>query len=179
MNTRLFCVLTIVFSTVCLFTKAEDEVWPIMRMASDENNLYLATEEHGLVIVDKETGKQTFFNEDNGKIRHNHLRDVQVNGNMLALAGGYTRDGYAIHFLWNDWVELLDLEAGSSVTIHVDENELSDCYAPKYQLSKWPLFTGITTGSTYRSSSKHRTFLHERTSRVSPLRLGIFYQKNK
>ena len=142
MNTRIYYALTIVFCTMCSFTKAEDEVWPIMRMASDENNLYLATEEHGLVIVDKETGKQTFFNEDNGKIRHNHLRDVQVNGNMLALAGGYTRDGYAIHFLWNDWVELLDLEAGSSVTIHVDENELSDCYAPKYQLSKWPLSTG-------------------------------------
>lgn len=153
MNTRIYYALTIVFCTMCSFTKAEDEVWPIMRMASDENNLYLATEEHGLVIVDKETGKQTFFNEDNGKIRHNHLSDVQVNGNMLALAGGYTRDGYAIHFLWNDWVELLDLEAGSSVTIHVDENELSDCYALKYQLSKWPLFTAITTCSTYRSSS--------------------------
>ena len=55
MNTRIYYALTIVFCTMCSFTKAEDEVWPIMRMASDENNLYFATEEHGLIIVDKET----------------------------------------------------------------------------------------------------------------------------
>lgn len=138
MNTRLFTALTIVFCTECGFTKAEVEVWPIMRMDSDEKNLYLATEEHGLVVVDKETGEQTFFNEGNGKIKHNHLSDVQVNGNMLALAGGYTRDGYAIRFLHNEWVELMDMEAGSSVTIRVDESELSDVYAQKYPLSGWP-----------------------------------------
>ena len=142
MNTKQFCALTIVFCTVCFLTKAEDKVWPIMQMACDEKNVYLATEEHGLVIIDKETGEQTFLNEDNGRIKHNHLRDVQVNGNMLALAAGYTKEDAAIHFLSNEWVELLDLNDESSVTIHVDEDELLDNYAPKLQLSGWKLFVG-------------------------------------
>ena len=142
----------------------DQKSWEVVRMAHDDQHLYLATAERGLVVIDKATGKQTFFNVDNGKLTHDWLNDIVVCDGKLYLTyraiqqdnGGYTFP--------KDWIACVDLNEGTvSPFAFTDEDvakahknvfygmflprlfvdgdnnlwlTIADCYACKYDFAK-------------------------------------------
>ena len=86
-NTFKTLMLTAVLSLVASWAMAEpykEKAWEVVRMAHDAQRLYLATAERGLVVIDKATGEQTFFNVENGKLENNGINDVVVIGDKVS-----------------------------------------------------------------------------------------------
>ncbi len=139
---RLFFLL--MFAACFSTLSADDGQWEVVKMTHDASRLYLGTREHGLIIVDKESGKQTLLNKENGLLKENHIRDIKVFGSQVAFLE--TRVGY------NDpsWVEFMeDGQDTKSVEVKAPAssvpNELADCFG----LWLYPCIAFDGTGSLW------------------------------
>ena len=95
-------LLLLIFAACFSTLIADDAQWEVVKMAHDASRLYLGTKAHGVIIVDKESGKQTLLNKENGLLKENHIRDIKVFGSQVAFLE--TRVGY------NEpsWVEFME-----------------------------------------------------------------------
>lgn len=113
-NTFKTLMLTAVLSLVSSWAMAEpykEKAWEVVRMAHDAQRLYLATAERGLVVIDKATGEQTFFNVENGKLENNGINDVVVIGDKVYLAYRVVFSDRGVIFPKN-WLVYFDINEG-------------------------------------------------------------------
>ena len=81
---KLRIIATVVALCAVISVSAADKQYEVVKIAHDATHLYLGTKEHGLIIVDKLTGRQTFLNKENGRLKENHIRDIKTFGSQVA-----------------------------------------------------------------------------------------------
>ena len=106
----LIAVLSVVASRA-MAEPYKEKAWEVVRMAHDDQRLYLATAERGLVVIDKATGEQTFFNVENGKLENNGINDVVVIGDKVYLAYRVVFSDRGVIFPKN-WLVYFDINEG-------------------------------------------------------------------
>ena len=122
-TTSILMAVAIMWSMQAASKSAEDR-WTVNRMTHDEKNLYLATAGHGLVVIDKLSGVQTFYNVENGLLTHDNLFDVAVLGDVVAVSAGVESQGDGKYsFIAQQWAELIDLKSKSTLPILLSEDD--------------------------------------------------------
>ena len=123
---------------------ADDGQWEVVKMSHDVSRLYLGTKAHGVIIVDKESGKQTLLSKENGLLQENYIRDIKVSGSQVAFLE--TRVGYSNP----SWVEFMeDGQIGKSVEVKAPASSVPNELAGSFGLWLYPCIAFDGTGSLW------------------------------
>lgn len=140
-NTFKTLMLTAVLSLVASWAMAEpykEKAWEVVRMAHDAQRLYLATAERGLVVIDKATGEQTFFNVENGKLENNGINDVVVIGDKVYIAYRAVVNSEGKYNFLKYWIACLNINKGTVSSLEITDKDFSE----EARAALWGSFTG-------------------------------------
>ena len=111
---KLRIIATALALCAVISVSAADKQYEVVKIAHDASRLYLGTKSDGLIVVDKETGRQTLLCKGNGGLKENRVRDVKTFGNRAALID--THDRYSAP----SWVEFIE-DGKVTKSVQVDD----------------------------------------------------------